>query len=285
MDALFGPAGNSQEFYDSGFSATISAPEFLHQKGLTAYEYQCGRGVRVSEKTALPLKKNAEKYGVALSLHAPYYISLASKEEEKRENSIRYIMESARAADLMGAARIVVHPGGVGKMTREDAFALGKETLGRALEQLRDEGLSHITVCPETMGKVGQLGDLEEVLGFCLLSEQCVPCIDFGHLNARTQGGLPSKEAFAAVLGRIADVLGEERARRFHSHFSKIEYSRGGEVRHLTFEDTVFGPDYEPLLELVYAKNASPVFICESAGTQSQDAAAMKQYYDSLREG
>ena len=285
MGALFGPAGNSQEFYDSGFSATISAPEFLHKKGLTAYEYQCGRGVRVSEKTALPLKENAKRYGIALSLHAPYYISLASKDEEKRENSIRYILESARAADLMGATRIVVHPGGVGKITREDAFQLGKETLGRALEQLRDEGLSHITVCPETMGKVGQLGDLEEVLGFCLLSEQCVPCIDFGHLNARTQGGLPSKEAFAAVLDRIGNVLGEERARKFHSHFSKIEYSKGGEVRHLTFEDTVCGPDYEPLMELIYERDASPVFICESAGTQSQDAAAMKEYYESLKQG
>ena len=80
----------------------------------------------------------------------------------------------------------------------------------------------------------------------------------------------------------IKNQLGEYRFKNFHSHFSKIEYTTGGEKRHLTFEDTVYGPDFEPLMELVYKYGLSPTFVCESAGTQAEDAKAMKDYYLSL---
>ena len=97
MIARFGPAGNSDSFYDEGHKATLEAPLWLHGRGLTAYEYQCGRGVRVSEETARAMGEEAAKYGVALSLHAPYFISLASAEAEKRDNSIRSRLHGNRA--------------------------------------------------------------------------------------------------------------------------------------------------------------------------------------------
>lgn len=279
MTARFGPAGNSESFYAAGNKATLQAPAWLHSLGLTAYEYQCGRGVRVTAETARAMGEEAAKYGVQMSLHAPYFISLASAEAEKRDNSIRYILESARAVTQMGGERIVVHPGGLGGLSRAEATALASQTLRRAQEALDSEGLSQVRICPETMGKINQLGDLDEVLQFCALDERFLPCVDFGHLNSRTLGGLNSEEAFAALLDRLHNELGAERGAMFHAHFSKIEYTKGGEKRHLTFEDTVYGPEPAPLMKLIRERGLSPTFICESDGTQAEDAATLQALY------
>jgi deoxyribonuclease-4 len=279
MIPRFGPAGNSDSFYAAGKKSTLEAPAWLHHLGLNAYEYQCGRGVRVSEESARALGEEARKSGVVLSLHAPYFISLASAEPEKRDNSIRYILESARAVTWMGGNRIVVHPGGLGGRSRGEATALACETLRRAQSALDEEGLGDVSICPETMGKINQLGDLDEVLTFCRLDPRFLPCIDFGHLNSRTLGGLNTKEAFAAVLDRLHKELGAERAARFHAHFSKIEYTKGGEKRHLTFADEMYGPEPAPLMELIRTRGLTPTFICESDGTQAEDACTLMRLY------
>ena len=189
-EALFGPAGNCEGFYAAGYTATVQVFGWLEQQGLTAYEYQCGRGVRLSDDTAVAIREKARQHHVRVSLHAPYFISLASAEEEKRENSIRYILDSARAVDKLGGDRVVVHPGGLGGRSRQEATALATETLLRAQRVLDEEHLGHIRLCPEVMGKINQLGDLEEVLAFCRAEERFLPCVDFGHLNSRT-GGSP----------------------------------------------------------------------------------------------
>ncbi|MBQ3258971.1 MAG: TIM barrel protein, partial [Clostridia bacterium] len=207
MSARFGPAGNGDAFYAAGKKSTVQAPEWLYQQGLTAYEYQCGRGVRISEESALALRAQAERYDIQLSLHAPYFISLASAEEEKRDNSIRYILESARAVRLMGGTRIVAHPGGLGGRSREEATKIACDTLMRSQQALDAEGLSDVIICPETMGKINQLGNLDEVLTFCRLDERFLPCIDFGHLNSRTGGELNTREAFAVLLDRLENEL------------------------------------------------------------------------------
>lgn len=283
MSAKFGPAGNSDSFKTMGYKHSLQVPEYIVKKGLDAFEYQCGRGVNIGEEKARDLGKIADEKGVALSLHAPYYISMSSVEEEKRLNSIRYILDSARAVNFMGGTRIVVHTGSCSKISREEALSLAIDTMKLAIKTLDDEGLSGVRICPETMGKINQLGTLEEVIALCKLDERLLPCIDFGHLNARTLGGSNSKEAYEKILDTIENELGQARLKEFHSHFSKIEYSQGGEKKHLTFEDRVYGPDFEPLMELIYKKNLSPTFICESAGTQAEDAKQMKDYYLSLK--
>ena len=277
--ALFGPAGNCEDFYAAGNKKTVQIFPWLQEKGLTAYEYQCGRGVRLSADTAAAMRAEAARCGISVSLHAPYFISLASAEAEKRDNSIRYILDSARAVSMLDGDRIVVHPGGLGGRSREEATALATETLLRAQEALDAEGLSHVHICPEVMGKINQLGTLEEVLTFCQAEERFIPCVDFGHLNSRTLGATNNRDAFKAVTDAIGEALGEERRRRFHIHFSKIEYTGGGEKKHLTFADTVFGPDPEPLMQLLADEGLCPTVICESAGTQTADALAMSRLY------
>lgn len=283
MSARFGPAGNGDLFYKMGYKSSIEAPEFLNSIGLNAYEFQCGRGVNIGEQTAKKLGENARKYDVTLSIHAPYYISLASPKVETRENSIRYITESAIAARNMGAERVIIHPGGTKPYTQEEAFSIATETLKRTLVELDNLGLSDIRICPETMGKSALLGSLEQVLDFCLLDERFIPCIDFGHLNARNMGALKEFEDFSAIFDKIENALGASRLREIHIHFSKIEYTQGGERRHLTFEDDIFGPDFEPVIELIAKKSLSPVIICESAGTQADDAVTMAKFYKALQ--
>jgi deoxyribonuclease-4 len=278
MGALFGPAGNSESFKKK-YKSFADVPGYLREMGLDVYEYQCGHGVTIGEASARKLGELARENGVLLTLHAPYFISLSSPEEETREKSIGHILKAAQAAAWMGAGRMVVHAGSCGKMPRERALALAKDTLARGQKALEEAGLSHIILCPEVMGKLGQLGTLEEVLALCKVDERFLPCVDFGHLNARTQGWLCQPGAVKQVFDAMEDALGQERASRFHSHFSKIEYTSGGEKRHLTFADTMYGPDFAPVAEETARRGWSPVFICESAGTQAEDAQEMKGMY------
>lgn len=275
----FGPGGNSISWGKLKFPDDL--PRYLKELGLNGYEVECGRGVRTSE-AAKALPALARENGLYITLHAPYFISLSSVEEEKRENSVRYILESARAAKEVGAEKIVVHSGSCSKMTRAEAVYLAKRTLAAAQKTLDENGLSDIIICPETMGKINQLGTLEEALELCGVDERFLPTVDFGHLNARTLGGIKTRDDYAKMLDLIENRLGHERLKRMHIHFSKIEYTKGGEKKHLTFADEVYGPQYEPLLEEIHKRGLQPSVICESDGTQAEDAAEMKRYYDQL---
>ena len=276
----FGPGGNSESFGKRKFPEQL--PEYLASMGLNGYEIECGRGVRISEKSYNLLPGIAKENGIYLSLHAPYFISLSSESEETRLKSVDYILESAQAAKKLGAEKIVVHSGSCSKMTREAATALAFDTLTKAQAALDENGLGDIIICPETMGKINQLGTLSEVLELCGVDERFLPCVDFGHLNARTLGGIKGEADYAAILDEIENKLGHDRLRRFHVHFSRIMYTTGGEKMHLTFSDKEYGPEFEPLMEQFAKRGLSPSIICESAGTQAEDVAQMKKYYESL---
>jgi len=278
----FGTAGLDANFTLQGFKKTIEAPFYLEKMGLDAFEYQCGRGVRISEKAAAEFGAACKEKNITLSLHAPYYISMSSIDEEKRLNSINYILDSARAIKAMGGSRVIFHSGSCAKLPRDIALAKAVDTMGRVMQALDENGLGDITVCPETMGKVNQLGSLSEVMALCKVDERIIPCIDFGHLNARDGGCIKTIKDYENIINTMENEIGADRTKIFHSHFSKIEYTAGGEKRHLTFEDTVYGPNFEPLMEIIASKNLAPIIICESDGTQGIDAAQMKAYYKSL---
>ena len=275
----FGPAGISDSFAAQGYKTSLDIPAYTAGMGLDAFEYQCGHGVRLAEDKARQMAALAAEKGVVFSVHAPYYISMSSLDEEKRLGSIRYLLQSAQLCRALGGRRIIFHPGSCGKQSRTAALEKALDTLRRGVEALDEAGYGDMTLCPETLGKIGQLGDLDEVLALCGVDERIVPCIDFGHLNARTLGGIRSKADYAAILDRMGEALGDERARKFHVHFSRIEFSAGGEKRHWTFAETQFGPEPAPLMELLAERRLAPVVICESAGTQAEDARTLGQIY------
>ncbi len=270
----FGPGGNAENFYAEGFKHTWQAPAWLAAQGLDAYEYQCGNGVTGTAETFAKIGQEARKHGILLSLHAPYFISLSGINPETRLKSIGYIKKSLDAAEAMGADTIVIHTGSAGKISREEAMELARDTLLKVLDEVGDTAV-HLGL--ETMGKRNQLGTLEEVISLCTLDSRLYPVVDFGHLNARDGGHcFDSPDDYRRVFDRIGEKLGAERAIRLHCHFSHIEYTEAGEKKHLTFADTVYGPSFEPLAEAIQTDRLAPRIICESAGTMAQDALTMK---------
>ena len=280
MAASFGPGGNSEAFKTYGGKSTLDAPKFVREIGLDAYEYEAGNGIASSPAMLAAIGEKAREYGVKMSFHTPYFISLSGVEEEKRLKSIKYIEDSLDAAYLLGAKTIVVHTGSAAKITRDEAMRLAADTLVKTLSAVDTRG---IKIGLETMGKINQLGTLDEVIELCRIDPAFVPVVDFGHLNARECGGVfATTDDYMRVFDKIDRKLGAEIATNLHCHFSKIEWTDKGEKKHLTFADTVYGPDFEPLIEAIVKNGLSPTIISESAGTQSDDALAMKKYYKEL---
>ena len=278
MSAMFGPAGNAENF---PYRSSADAPKWLKEIGLDCYEYQCGKGVHVGEDAAGRIGRAALEHGIVLSLHAPYFINLANPDPDTLQKTIGYITGACQVADRMGARRVVIHSGALMKRTRREALDTALRSLKEVIAACDGAGFGHITLCPETMGKLGQLGDLDEVLELCTVDERLLPCVDFGHLYARSLGADDGAEAMERMLDRMEEILGPDRASRFHSHFSHIEFTpNGGEKCHRTFaDDGGYGPDWTPLAQAVARRGWSPTFICESAGTQAEDALTMKKVY------
>ena len=273
----FGPGGNSESFYTDGKKSTTQAPEWVKLRGLDAYEYEAGNGLTAGEATLAKIGEEAKKHGVLMSFHTPYFISLSGVDPEKRLKSIDYISRSLRAAELLCADTIVIHAGSAAKISREEAMALASDTLLRNLEV---NGDTDIRMGIETMGKINQLGTLDEVIELCKLSPKYHPVVDFGHLNARHLGShFPDCDSYRKVFDKIACGLGDEYAYNLHCHFSKIEFTGSGEKKHLTFADTLYGPDFEPLAEAIVKEGVAPRIICESDGTMAEDALDMKNMW------
>ncbi len=278
----FGPSGNSESFYAAGFSHTEQSAEFVRKAGLDCFEYSFGRGVRMTREKALSIGAAFAAQNVEISVHAPYYINFANPSEESAEKSYGYVLDSALILRLMGGKRCVFHPAAQGKATREDAVALTEERLKILRDKIYEAGLQDLYFCPETMGKIAQIGTLEEVVRFCKIDPVYLPAVDFGHINAREQGSLKTSADYRQRLEYMISELGYERVKHFHVHFSKIQYSDKGEVRHLTFEDGVFGPEFEPLAIALKDLGLEPYIVSESAGKQTEDAAEMKRIYNEI---
>ena len=259
--AKFGPGGNSSLFQAS-YKSSLYAPRYVKEFGLDAYEYECGNGVSASEETFAAIGLEAVKEGVVTSLHAPYYISLSGLVPEKRLGSIKYITQSLNAAKFLGAKTIVVHAGSASKIDRRDAVALAKDTLEHTVKACEEIGFGEVKIGLETMGKINQLGTLEEIVELCKIDSHFVPVVDFGHIYARSLG---------------SDMTTYDQIKYTFDYIS--EYSKGGELRHLTFENGTFGPDPRMFAKAIKDLGVYPTVICESAGTQDIDAKFLKSVY------
>lgn len=277
---LFGPSGHSESYAAEGLTSTADMPRWISARGLDIFEYSFGRGVRVSTATAAAIGEKCDEYGVEMSVHAPYFINFASPELEKVQNSVNYILSSLKVLKAFGGERCVFHAGAQGQDSREAAFARTKEMFARTLELIAEEpDYADLIVCPETMGKQAQIGTVEEVVELCRLGENVYPCVDFGHINALYGGSLKSARDFEDVVKKLLDGLGEKKTKNMQVHFSKIQYGAKGEIRHLTFADDVYGPEFEPFAEIIVKYGLTPHILSESAGTQAEDSAAMRDIW------
>ncbi len=278
----FGPSGNSESFYAAGYAHTEQSAAFVREHGLDCFEYSFGRGVRMSEEKARSIAEAFRENGVEISVHAPYFVNFANADDEMAQKSFGYVLDSGKMVQLMGGRRVVFHPAAQGKEPREAAVARTADRLKVLRDEIYREGLSQVLFCPETMGKLAQIGTVEEIVSFCKIDPVFTPCVDFGHVNAREQGSLKTAQDYRDRLLYMLDELGYERMKHFHVHFSKIQYGHKGEIRHLTFEDDVFGPEFAPLAEVLFELKLEPYIVSESAGTQIEDAAEMKRIYTEI---
>lgn len=278
----FGPSGNDDLFYEEGYKHTYQAFEWLNKMGLDLYEYSFGRGVNLKVDTAQKIADEAKEFNILISVHAPYFINLATESKEQQQKNEKYILDSLEKLKILGGKKCVVHVGTQRDYQRDKAISLVKENILDVMSKLKQNGFEDLIICPETMGKYSQIGNAEEIVDICSLHPQLVPTFDFGHLNCLVQGGLQKKEDFEKLLNLVKLNLGNEKFNNLHIHFSKIEYGEKGEVKHLTFEDKQYGPDFLPLAQALKELNATPTIICESRGTMARDALKMKKIYNML---
>jgi len=283
---LFGPAGNSLSFYTAGNKSTVEAPKWLSEQGkqyfdggLELFEYSFGQGFRMTTEKAEEIGKVFKEFGIEMSIHAPYFINFANPDPLMYEKSLGYIKTGIRFMKAFGAKRMVFHAGSCGKALREDAVSLMRQRFEEFMPEIEKELDEDMFICPETMGKTLQIGTFKEIIDLCTISEKLLPTFDFGHINALTQGSLKTVEDFQEIVDYSFEKLGEWRTKNAQVHFSKIQYGDKGEIRHLTFEDETYGPNFEPLCEVILKNDLNFHIICESSETQAEDSVAMKKIY------
>lgn len=275
---LFGPAGNSQSFFDEGHSSTLETPKWVSERGLDLFEYSFGQGYRMSSETAVKIGEEFKKYNIEMSVHAPYFINFANPDEEMYAKSVGYLATGIKFLKSFGAKRMVFHPASCGKLTRDDAVKLMTDRLKETMPKLEEELGDELYLCPETMGKTMQIGTYKEIIDLCTISTRLLPTFDFGHINALTQGTLKSSDDYKRIFDYSFEKLGD-RTKIAHIHFSKIQYGAKGEIRHLTFEDEEYGPRFEDLVNVLIDYDLSCHVICESSGTMAEDSKTMKDIY------
>jgi deoxyribonuclease-4 len=261
----FGPAGIPPIFRLLG-AKSFDVPKLLRQEGLDAFEYQAvrwGQKPQMKKQDAEKLGFEAKKNNVMLSMHGSYYINLSGKKEIV-EASKRRVISCAKAAQWMNASVLVIHAGFYGPFEKDYAFRNCVKELKDIVATMKNEGIGNVKLGPETMGRVFQIGSLDEILTICEEVEQTQLVIDWSHLHARQRGRFRKVDDFRGVVEETERRLGTKASRSMHCHFSKIEYTDKGERRHHILDEARYGPDFEMLAEVMVEFNMCPVIICET---------------------
>jgi len=259
--------------------STDEMPSWLVEHGLDAYELSFTNGVRLSDETADKYGKLFEEHNIEMSVHAPYFINFANPDPLMIEKSNMYIMSCLSKMKFLKAKKLVFHPGSQMKMTRDEAFENTYNNIKNLISILDEKGYKDFLLCPETMGKHGQIGTVEEIAKICAIDDRIIPTIDFGHVNSFGLGSLKTEKDYEEVFNVLKKYLGD-RFNKIHIHFSKIKYGAKGELCHLTFDDKEFGPEFEPLAKVLKKFKVDASVICESSGMQTRDALLMKNIFD-----
>ncbi|MBP1945038.1 TIM barrel protein [Methanobacterium petrolearium] len=275
----FGPAGNPIGFKGQ----TVDVCDYIRELGLDAYEYQATYGVRIQKQSGLKLAENSQKNDVRVSMHAPYYINLAAQKEDVLKRSIDRLIQSARAAEWIGAYRIVFHPGFYTKYSPQDALKRCKNSITNLMEDLNSRRMENFIFAPETTGKRSQLGSLEEIIDICQSFDHFAPTIDFAHLHARGRGSIKDIDDYHKILAKLEEELGGgcHEHEFLHCHFTRIEYTDAGERKHHILTEKEYGPPMEPLLEALIECGWNATIICETPLLE-QDALLMQKTYKNM---
>lgn len=268
---LFGTAGVP---HSSPGPSSLAGIKHIADLGLDCMEVEFVKGVKMGSDTAKKIAESAQKLGIKLSVHAPYYINLNSPDKGKWLASQERILNSARLAALCGAENIVFHCGYYGEGPPEKAFQNIKIGLKEIVSILKSER-TPVSLRAETMGKKSQFGSLEEILFLCREVDGLLPCLDFCHIHAR-EGKVNSYLEFYRILTKVSKKLGKESLSNLHIHISGVEYSAKGEIKHLNLKESDF--KYDEWIQALKDFDVKGMVICESP-FQEQDTIMLKDLY------
>jgi deoxyribonuclease-4 len=214
---------------------SVGAIEFSKSIGLETLELGWVQSVRVTEATCAVIKQCGTDHGIALSVHAPYFINLNALDDEWPKSRKR-LMDTAHYGNLAGATDIIFHPGSYFGNDPVEVLKLAIPRLQGCVDELRKAG-NPVTLRPETMGKSAMLGSFEDTLEMSRAMEGVLPCLDFAHLHARPgDGTMNTYEEWSAVLKAYQKALGKKALKKLHIHLSGIEYGPKGEKNHLAID-------------------------------------------------
>lgn len=293
---FFGVAGFPPNFFDSSLhKKRENIFLWLESLNLDWVELQCTRGVKMKAEQARLYREMAQQHKIGISIHGPYFISLASGDKEVVKRSRERIIQCVELASELGTGRIVFHPGYFPGKTQDDRHA-AVEQIVRKLNELKSDIPKGIHLLPETAGKRSQIGSVDEIIEICQRVEFARPCIDLAHVHAFNQGNLWTEEDISEVLCKVNERLGSECLDRLHIHMYPVDFGTSGEKKHKAFDDhtetleqlSVFGeperqnmffPRAEHFIAVVKKLNIHPIVICEAYNTQDIGAALMKKIY------
>ena len=275
MPLLFGTAGVPLSSMDRSSEGGVRR---IRELKLDALELEFVQGVRMGEEKAKKVGAVAIEEGIALSCHAPYYINLNSREPEKITASRERIIHASRISQILGVRSVIFHPAFNHEDTSEVVLGRVVRELSIIRETLDKEGYE-VTLRPETTGKGTQFGDLAETIRIAQEVPGVLPCIDFSHLHARTNGRFNSYDEFCGILDETAEALGDRWVKNVHFHISGIEYGLKGEKRHLVLKESDLR--FDELMKACHSFGVEGLAICESPNLE-EDAQLLQQTYREL---
>lgn len=261
-----GTAGIPQAGKGKGSKKAVKVVSDL---GLNAMEIEYVYGVRMKDETAEKIGEEAKKHDVSLSAHAPYYVNLNSKEQDKIEASEERVMKTARKTDKLGGNRVTFHPGYYSGKEPEEAMKIFLEEFRKLQNQIEEENLD-VTLSPETTGKIKQFGNWDELMHVMKEMPEIGMTFDFAHVWAKEKGDIE----FDKVFQTLEQELGSSFFEDMHIHFSGIQWNKGGEDSHLILKESDF--PLNEMIEVIEAYEVQGTMICESPNLE-EDALKVKK--------
>jgi len=277
----FGPSGIQENYFLKQNRKVSNALVWIKEANLNAFEYCFGKGYNMKISTAEQLGKIAVNNNITISVHAPYFINLGNPSEESEEKAFNMISKGLDFLDAFKGEHLVIHIGSQGKEERSVVLERIKTRILNIVNRLKlkDNFNKKTFICLETMGKFSQIGNYKEIIDFCSLDEMLIPTFDFGHINCLLQGKL-NEEEIENIFKYSFEKLGEFKTKNSHIHFSKIKFSNKGELAHLNYDSTEFGPDFKDLNKVIKKLNLTPTIISESTTNMFDDILTIKKIYE-----
>lgn len=270
----FGPSGIPRTTPEPSAFAGVKQVDKL---GLEAMELAFVHSVFLKEEKAQEIKK-ANK-NVLLTAHGSYYVNLNSIDKKIIGASRSRIIQAAKALSQAGGYSVCFHAAYYLKEEPRIVYNKVEEQLRKLRKELVNDSVEDIWIRPETTGKNSQFGTIDEILKLSQDVEGVMPCVDFSHLHARSNGKENTKAEFETTLEKIETTLGKEGLNNMHIHLSGIAYGEKGEKHHLNLKDSDM--NYSELLKVLKEFKVKGALIAESPN-QEDDALMLQKLWGKI---